>query len=151
MVQHQVGFRSHVPIDWQVYLTIIPVFTMNVAFAVAQFVHTPLSFLVQPLNQTVIEYDGVELRCMVCSSLTPTFSWAFTRKGSEQSIVSAHNPLTSDYLIKLGERSQVLIIREAEWKYEGVYKCVASTDNSTVHTEASLNVLGRKPNNINSM
>ena len=126
--------------DWQLYLTITLVFTMNITFVVA---HTPLSFSVQPLNQTVIEYDAVELHCMVCSTLTPTFSWTFTRKGLEQSIVSAHNPLTSDYLIKLGERSQVLIIREAEWKYEGVYKCVASTDSSTVQTEANLNVLGR--------
>lgn len=81
---------------------------------------------------------------MVCSTLTPIFSWEFTRKGFEQSIVSAHNPLTSDYLIKLGERSQVLIIRQAEWKYEGVYKCVVSTDNSTLQAEANLNVLGRK-------
>ena len=104
---------------------------------------TPLSFIDKPANKTVREYEGVELHCMVCSTATPAFSWKFTRKGSEHSIVDEHNPLTPDYLIKLGERSQLLIIREAEWKYEGVYKCIVSTDSNTVQAEANLSVLGK--------
>lgn len=83
------------------------------------------------------------MECFVCSSLTPNFMWTFTRKGQSQSIVNGHNPLTPDYFVKLGERSQVLIIKKAEWKHEGVYKCIASTNSNFVQAEAKLNVLGK--------
>lgn len=69
--------------------------------------------------------------------------WTFTRKGHSQLIVDGHNPLTLDYFVKLGERSQVLIIREAQWIQEGSYQCSVSTDSNTIHTEATLNVLGK--------
>jgi hypothetical protein len=70
--------------------------------------------------------------------------WTFTRKRHSQSvIVDGHNPLTLGYLVKLGERSQAIIIREAQWIQEGSYQCTASTDSNTIHAEATLNVLGK--------
>ena len=107
--------------------------------------HTPLSFInrSRPLNQSILQHETVELNCSVCSTFTPRFTWTFTRKGQSQLIVNGHNPLTHGYFVKLGERSQVLIIREAKWVQEGSYQCTVSTDNNTVHAEATLNVLGK--------
>ena len=83
------------------------------------------------------------MECFVRSTLKPNFMWTFTRKGQSRSIVDGHNPLTPDYFIKLGDRSQVLIIKKAEWKHEGVYQCIASTNSNSVQAEAKLNVLGK--------
>ena len=58
-------------------------------------------------------------------------------------IVDGHNPLSPGYLVKLGERSQVLIIKETKWIQEGLYQCSVSTDSNTIHAEAALNVLGK--------
>ena len=103
----------------------------------------PLSFINKPLDQSVLQNGYTELECFVRSSLTPTFTWTFTRKGQLQLIVDGHNPLTSGYFIKLGERSQTLIIRETKWIHEGSYKCDVSTDNGTIYAGAELNVLGK--------
>ena len=111
---------------------------------------TPLSFINQPFNQSILQYERVELECFVRSTLTPKFIWKFTRKGLSQLIVDGHNPLTLDYFVKLGERSQVLIIKEAKWIHEGIYQCIVSTDNRTIQAEAKLDVLGKYANVINT-
>ena len=104
---------------------------------------TPLSFIAQPLNQSVFQFERAELFCFVRSTLNPTFAWNFVRKGKTRSIVDRHNPLSPDYFIKLGERSQLLIIKETKWVHEGVYRCIASTGNKTIQAEAMLQVLGK--------
>ena len=108
--------------------------------------HTkPLNFTTsRPIDQSIVQSERVELQCFVRSSLTPTFMWNFKRKGkSPQLIVDGHNPLSSDYLLKLGRRSQVLIIKKVRWIQGGVYKCIVSTDNSTIQAEANLDVLSK--------
>ena len=112
-------------------------------FNIAPARPTPLGFINRPLNQSILQHEGVELQCFVRSTLTPRFTWTFTRKGQSQLIVNGHNPLTRDYFVKHGERSQVLIIREAKWVQEGSYQCRVSTDSNTIHAEATLNVLGK--------
>ena len=37
----------------------------------------------------------------------------------------------------------MLIIREAAWIQEGLYKCTVSTGSKTIHAEATVNVLGK--------
>ena len=103
---------------------------------------TPLSFITKPVNQSILQNEREQMECFVRSTLTPRFTWKFTRKGQSQLIVDGHDPLTLDYFIKLGERSQVLIIKEAKWKHEGIYQCIVSTLNDSVQAEAKLNVLG---------
>ena len=103
---------------------------------------TPLSFITKPVNQSILQNERVQMECFVRSTLTPRFTWKFTRKGQSQLIVNGHDPLTLDYFIKLGERSQVLIIKEAKWEHEGTYQCIVSTLNDSVQAEAKLNVLG---------
>ena len=104
---------------------------------------TALGFIIKPLNQSILQQERVEMECFVRTSLTPSFMWIFVRKGQSQPIVDGHNVLTPDYFVKLGERSQVLIIKKAEWKHEGVYQCIASTKNNSGQAEAKLNVLGK--------
>ena len=70
------------------------------------------------------------------------------RKGKTQLIVDGDHPLTLGYFVQLGERSQVLIIREAQWVQEGSYQCSVSTVNNTIHAEATLNVLGKCVDNV---
>ena len=83
------------------------------------------------------------MECFVRSTLTPKFMWMLTRREQSRSVVDGHNPLTPDYFIKLGERSQRLIIKKAEWKHGGVYKCNVSTRNGSIQTVAKLDVLGK--------
>ena len=104
--------------------------------------HTQLGFTKTPVNQFILQHDRVDLECFVCSGPTPTFTWTLTRKGQSQTLVNGYNPLTFGYFVKFGERSQVLIVREAEWTQEGLYRCTVSTGNETLHTEANVTVLG---------
>ena len=73
---------------------------------------TALGFITKPLNQSILQQERVEMECFVHTSLTPSFMWIFVRKGQSQPIVDGHNVLTPDYFVKLGERSQVLIIKK---------------------------------------
>jgi hypothetical protein len=42
-----------------------------------------------------------------------------------------------------GENSLSLIINAVNWTYEGVYRCIISTENNQIEEEASLNVLSK--------
>ena len=85
------------------------------------------------------------MECFARSTFTPKFMWKLKKNGQSelQLVADGHDPLTPDYFIKLGEWSQVLIIKKAEWNHGGVYKCNVSTGNDSIQTDAELNVLGR--------
>ena len=42
-----------------------------------------------------------------------------------------------------GENSLSLIINAVNWTYEGVYRCLISTENNQIEAKASLNVLSK--------
>ena len=86
----------------------------------------------------------MEFQCSIRSTLIPTFKWNFTRKGSTEAetIAVSGTPL-ADYSLMRGYRSQVLIIINVQWRHDGVYKCIVSSDNHQVQAEAHLNVLSK--------
>ena len=102
-------------------------------------------FVVHPQNQSVIQFETLELQCSV-TSLTisnSTFSWKFTKKGSSLpvEIVRENVSLSSDY--RVTSNSASLIIGSAHWKHAGVYTCIVAGGSDTIHTESSLDVLSK--------
>jgi hypothetical protein len=97
-----------------------------------------LVFITMPLNQTADDRNLVKFPCSACSTLEPTIMWTFTRKGSMHSEIIDENSIFVD--ITPGENSLSLIISSVNWTYEGVYRCIISTENNQIEAEASLNV-----------
>ena len=101
-----------------------------------------LNFITRPNNLSIDQSSRAELQCSVRSTLIPTFAWSFTRKGftEAETVANGSSPLSTDYFIIAGQRSQVLIITDVQWRHEGVYTCIVSSDSHQIQAEASLNV-----------
>ena len=56
-------------------------------------------------------------------------------------VANQSQPLSSQYTIKGGQKSQALIIEDAQWRHVGVYKCIADIDGMIIQAQTSLNVL----------
>ena len=54
-----------------------------------------------------------------------------------------------DYSIIHGRRIQVLIINNAHWRHDGIYKCIVSADNHHIQAETDLTVLSEYSNVYN--
>ena len=106
------------------------------------------NFITTPRNHTTSQSRRVEFQCSVRSTLIPTFVWNFTRKGTSEAetIVNKRGALSVDYSIIAGQRSQVLVITNVQWRYEGEYKCIVSSENSQIQAEANLNVHSKSCN-----
>ena len=100
-----------------------------------------LVFITMPRNQTAVDGNFVEFQCSACSTLEPTITWTFIRKGSMQSAIIDENTTFVD--VTPGENSLSLTIDSVNWTYEGVYQCVISTENDMIEADASLNVLSK--------
>ena len=103
-----------------------------------------LNFTTRPHNLSVDQSNRVEFQCSVQSTLIPTFAWNFIRKGftEAEAIANGSGPLSTDYFIISRQRSQVLIITNVQWRHEGVYECIVSSDSHQIQAGASLNVSG---------
>lgn len=101
-----------------------------------------LNFITSPHNLFIDQSRRAEFQCSVHSTLIPTFIWRFTRKGFTEAeiIANGSDPLSTDYFIIAGQRSQVLIITDVQWRHGGVYTCIVSSDSHQIQAEASLNV-----------
>ena len=111
---------------------------------------TVFYFITRPHNVTTNQSSRVELQCSIRSTLIPTFKWNFTRRGSKEEetiAASASGALSAGYSIERGRRSQVLIIPSVQWRHEGVYTCIVSSENSQIQAEANLNVLSKQYDN----
>ena len=66
--------------------------------------------------------------------------WNFTRKGASEAetIANKRGVLSADYSIMAGQRSQVLVITNVQWRHEGEYKCIVTSENSQIQAEANL-------------
>ena len=102
-----------------------------------------LVFITMPEDQTAVDGNFVEFPCSACSTLEPTIMWTFTRKGSMHSEIVDENSTFVDLIP--GENSLSLIINAVNWTYEGVYRCLISTENNQIEAEASLNVQSKLP------
>jgi hypothetical protein len=100
-----------------------------------------LVFITMPRDQTAVDGNFVEFPCSACSTLEPTIMWTFTRKGSMHSEMIDENSTFVDLIP--GENSLSLIINAVNWTYEGIYRCIISTENNQIEAEASLNVLSK--------
>jgi hypothetical protein len=106
---------------------------------------TVFYFTTRPRNITTSQSRRIEFHCSIRSTLIPTFKWNFTRKGSrETETIAVSGTPSAGYSIIRGHRSQVLIIPSVQWRYEGVYTCTVSSENSQIQAEASLNVLSKQ-------
>jgi hypothetical protein len=104
-------------------------------------------FITRPHNITTTQSSRIEFQCSIRSLtiLTPTFKWNFTRKGSrEAETIAVSGTLLAGYSIIRGYRSQILIIPSIQWRHEGVYTCIVSSENSQIQAEANLNVLSKQ-------
>ena len=107
---------------------------------------TEIHFLVHPKNQSIVQYEKLELQCSI-NSLTifnATFSWNFTKRGSSShmQIVKENISLSSDYSFRVTSNSASLIAESAQWKHAGVYTCIVTGGSDIIQTESSLDVLG---------
>ena len=99
-------------------------------------------FTTIPCNVTANQFSRVKFQCSIRSTLMSTFQWNFTRKGStEAEMIALSETVSAGYSIARGHRSQVLIIPNVQWRHEGVYTCIVSSENSQIQAEAYLNVL----------
>ena len=103
-----------------------------------------LVFITTPRNQTAIDGNSVQFQCSACSTLQPKIKWTFTRKGSEQSEeVDENSTFAGAVSLVPGENSLSLAINSVDSTYEGVYKCMISTESNMIQAAASLNVLSK--------
>ena len=101
-------------------------------------------FNTRPRNITTSPSNRVEFQCSIHSTFTPNFKWNFTRKVSREADITAESgTLSVIYSIAHGRRSQVLIIPSVQWRHDGVYTCIASSENSQIKAEANLDVLSK--------
>lgn len=114
---------------------------------------TVLNFISRPRSLTTNQSSRVVFECSVCSISIPTFKWNFTRKGStEAQRIERIDSLSADYSItRTGQRSQVLIITNVQWRNEGVYSCTVSSENSQVQAQASLNIPSESLNAVHNI
>ena len=105
-------------------------------------------FLVSPQNQSIFQFETLELQCSV-TSLTifdSTFSWNFTKRGSSTpvQIVKENVSLSSEYSFRFVSSNYAsLIIESAHWKHTGVYTCIVVGGSDTIQAESSVNVLSK--------
>ena len=105
-----------------------------------------LHFTTMPHNVTTNQFSRVEFECSIRSTLVPSFQWTFTRKGSTEAetlTIAIGGTISAGYSIIHGHRSQVLIILSVQWRDEGVYTCIVSSENSQIQAEGHLNVLSK--------
>ncbi len=61
-----------------------------------------------------------------------------------ETVANQSQPLSVQYTIRVaGQRSQTLVINNAQWRDVGVYKCIASIGSTIIEAEASLDVLSK--------
>lgn len=98
-----------------------------------------------PHNLTINQSGRAELHCSVRSTFIPNFTWSFLRKGSlmAETISNVSGPLSTDISITAGQRGQVLTISSVQWRHQGIYTCIVSSENCQIQAEASLNVFSK--------
>ena len=71
------------------------------------------------------------------------FTWNFVQKEGQETETLANRSqlLSSQYTIRSGEKSQALIIEDAQWRHVGVYKCITHIDGMIIQAQTSLDVL----------
>ena len=71
------------------------------------------------------------------------FTWNFVQKEGQETETLANRSqlLSSQYTIRSGQKSQALIIDDAQWRHVGVYKCIADIDGKVIQAQISLDVL----------
>ena len=103
-----------------------------------------------PLDPLANQSGRAELQCSVCPTLMPLFMWSFTQRGVHdmETIANRSQPLSSQYTVTDGQKSQTLVINNAQWRHVGVYKCIASIGGTLIEAEANLDVLSELYNKI---
>ena len=90
-------------------------------------------FNTRPRNITTNPSNRVEFQCSIHSIFTQNFKWNFTslRKGSREAetIAAIGRAPSAGYSIAHGHRSQVLIISSVQWRHNGVYTCIVSSES----------------------
>ena len=101
------------------------------------------SVTVTPLDPWANKSETAELECSVCPTLMPLYMWNFTRRDEHNAerIANQSQSLSPKYTITFGQKSQTLIIVNSQWSDVGVYKCIATINNTEIEAEVNLNVL----------
>ena len=73
----------------------------------------------------------------------PMFIWNFTQKEAQEikTVSNQSQLLSSEYAVRSGQKSQALIIDDAQWRHVRVYKCIADIDGMVIQAQTSLDVL----------
>ena len=101
------------------------------------------SIVVTPHNHRIIESGRAELNCSICPTLTPLLMWNFTQRGAQEmeTVANQSQLFSSQYTVRNGQKSQTLIINDAQWRHAGVYKCIAAINGMIIEAQTSLDVL----------
>ena len=101
------------------------------------------SVVITPHSQQKNLSERAELNCSVCPTFTPLFTWNFTQRGAQEmeTVANRSQTLSSQYTVGNGQKSQSLIINDAHWRHAGVYKCIATINNTIIDVQTSLDVL----------
>ena len=60
-----------------------------------------------------------------------------------ETIANRSQSLSPEYSLIAGQKSQMLIIGDAQWSHVGVYRCIAAIDGMTIEAQTSLDVLSK--------
>ena len=71
--------------------------------------------------------------------------WNFTQRGAQgmETVVNRSQLFSSQYTVRNGQKSQTLIIDNAQWRHAGVYKCIAAINGMIIEAQTSLDVLSK--------
>ena len=105
---------------------------------------TTFVFTIKPQNLTVHQSKRAAFHCSVRSVFKPIFTWNYYKKGASNAesmtIANRTGPLLADYTIIPGQSSQTLLITNVQWRHEGVYTCMVSSQNKQIQSKANLHV-----------
>lgn len=99
--------------------------------------------IVTPRNHQISQSRRAELNCSVCPTLTPLFMWNFTQRGAQkmETVANQSQLFSSQYEVRNGQKSQTLIINNAQWRHAGAYKCIVTINGTIIEAQTSLDIL----------
>ena len=108
------------------------------------------SVIVTPPDPSANQFGRAEFNCSVCPTLTPLFVWNFIpRAGLDtKTVANRSQSPSSQHTVTTRQKSQTLIIDNAQWSDVGVYKCIASINGTLIEAETSLDVHSEYYNTI---
>ena len=115
--------------------------------AISMYEHNTIiaqgSVVVTSHDHRITHTGRAELNCSACPTLTPLFMWNFTQRGAQEmeTVANRSQLLSSQFTVRNGQKSQTLIINDAQWRHAGAYKCIAAINGTIIEAQTILDVV----------